>query len=108
MMALLDVVGKLEYLQKSPMKSLIINLVDNAGHACAVIFVPFVVLLKIPQEGVLCLVEVAVVAAHLCLLKTLHELLFHIWSLLLGTDCHACEQQSDGNDGLLIIHLSSD
>ena len=108
MMALLDVVGKLEHLQKSPMKPLVIDLVDDAGHACAVIFVPFVVLLKIPQEIVLCLVELLVVAAHLRLLKALHELLFHIWSLLLGAECHAGEQQSDGNDGLLIIHLSSD
>ena len=105
MMALLDVVGQLVDLYESPMESLVVDLVDDARHPCAVVFIPALAFLKVVQEGIMCFVEILVVAAHLRLLKTLYELLLLFSRTLLGAERHAREQQGDGHDDILVIHI---
>ena len=113
LMALLDGVGDVVDLGKSPMESLVIHIIDHTVHPRTVVCAPVLVLLQIVHKRLVRLVEIRVAAVHLRLIEPLHHGLLFLRRLLglllmacrclLGDEGRAHRQQNYCENNLLQI-----
>ena len=57
-MTLLDVIREMVNLDKGTMEAPVVHLIDYTGHPCTIIFLPFLLVLQIFHELLMCLIEI--------------------------------------------------
>ena len=74
-MAVLNIVVKEFNLAEGTMEILVVDIIDDAVHPCAVILLPLLALLQIAHISGVGIVEIGIAVCHLRLIEALHQLL---------------------------------